>query len=177
MSRQVNKKRVLVVDDYPGIRDTLAAILNSAGYDVSTANDGFTALLYLKKSAPELILSDLSMPNMSGFEFLSVVRRRFPQMLVVAMSGAYGSAASVPGGAIADAFYAKNISSPEKLLKIVADVFQRSESEKLEHLRQPAPVWIPRNGKNSHGIPYVVLSCTDCLRSFPVNVPAEARAR
>ena len=47
------------------------------------------------------------MPQMSGFEFLSVVRRRFPELLVVAMSGAYDSGDSVPGGVIADAFYAK----------------------------------------------------------------------
>jgi hypothetical protein len=38
------------------------------------------------------------------------------------------------------------------------------------HARQSAPVWIPRNGKDKDGIPYVVLTCTECLRSFPLNV-------
>jgi CheY-like chemotaxis protein len=41
----------------------------------------------MKSKVPELIVSDLNMPQMSGFEFLSVIRRRFPAVLVIAMSG------------------------------------------------------------------------------------------
>lgn len=172
------QKRVLVVDDYPAIRDTLAAILCSAGYEVSTAEDGFSALLLMKRILPDLIVSDLNMPNMSGFELLSVVRRRFPQLLVVAMSGAYGSGDSVPGGVIADAFYSKNNSTPAAFLKIIAELFHNSASKAMaQHTKQAAPVWIPRNGKDSHGIPYVVLTCTECLRSFPLNITSEVTAR
>jgi hypothetical protein len=43
----------------------------------------------------------------------------------------------------------------------------------VDHERESAPVWIPRNGKDSRGIPYVVLTCTDCLRSFPLSVLTE----
>jgi hypothetical protein len=43
----------------------------------------------------------------------------------------------------------------------------------VDHKRESAPVWIPRNGKDSHGIPFVVLTCTDCLRSFPLSVVTE----
>jgi CheY-like chemotaxis protein len=64
--------------------------------------DGFDALLQLQHRVPDLILSDLNIPQMSGFELLSVVRRRFPEILVVASSGAYDSSA-VPNGVIADA--------------------------------------------------------------------------
>ena len=170
------KRKVLVVDDYLGIRETLGTLLAAAGYEVSTAEDGFSALLLLKRTLPELVLSDLNMPNMSGFELLSVIRRRFPQLLVVAMSAAYGSGDSVPGGVIADAFYAKNNSSPEVLLKTVAEVFQKSASKTRAHTKQSAPVWIPRNGRDAYGVPFVVLTCTECLRSFPLNVPSEAMA-
>lgn len=107
---------------------------------------------------------------MSGFEFLSVVRRRFPQISVIAMSGAYQSGAAVPGGVIADAFYAKGRSNPEALLHMVADLIQTSAAQATDHKRESAPVWIPRNGKDSRGIPFVVLTCTDCLRSFPLSV-------
>jgi DNA-binding NarL/FixJ family response regulator len=55
------------------------------------------------------------MPRMSGFEFLSVVRRRFPQILTVAMSGAYQE---LPFGVIADGFYAKG-EHPKKLFKAI----------------------------------------------------------
>ena len=65
----------------------MARLLVSAGYEVSKAEHGFSALLQLRRDVPDLILSDLNMPQMSGFEFLSVVRRRFPDVLVVAMSG------------------------------------------------------------------------------------------
>jgi CheY-like chemotaxis protein len=167
------KKRILIVEDYLSIRETMSRLLLAAGYEVSTAEDGFSALLQLKRDAPDLILSDLNMPQMSGFEFLSVVRRRFPQILVVAMSGAYGAADAVPGGVIADAFYAKGQNKPEVLLKLIADLLRTSASQVIAHTRQSAPVWIPRNGTGSHGIPYIVLTCTECLRSFPLNVTGE----
>jgi len=41
------------------------------------------------------------------------------------------------------------------------------------HQDGSAPVWIPRNGKDSNGIPYIVITCTECLRSFPLNVTKE----
>jgi CheY-like chemotaxis protein len=168
--------RILVVEDDLSVRETMAMVLVSAGYDVTVAEDGFSALLQLKRDVPELILSDLNMPQMSGFEFLSVVRRRFPQVLVVAMSGAYGAGDAVPGGVIADAFYAKG-QNPQTLFKIIADLLQTSASHTIAHARQSAPVWIPRNGNDSNGIPYVVVTCTECLRSFPLNVPSEVTAR
>jgi len=168
------KKKILVVDDYEIIRATLAALLSTAGYDVETAEDGFGALLRLKRNAiPDLILSDLNMPHMSGFEFLSVVRRRFPQVPVVAMSGAYGSGDTVPGGVLADAFYGKTHNSPETLLQIIANVLEMRSSSAVAHARESAPVWIPQNGKDANGFPYVVLTCTECLRSFPLTITEE----
>jgi hypothetical protein len=119
------------------------------------------------------VISDLNMPQMSGFEFLSVVRRRFPEISVIAMSGAYESGDDVPGGVIADAFYAKGHSDPQTLLQTVAEMIRTSSAHAADHERESAPVWIPRNGKDSHGIPYVVLTCTDCLRSFPLSVMTE----
>lgn len=56
------------------------------------------------------------MPQMSSFELLSMLRWRFPQISVIAMSGAYHSGDAVPGGVIADASYSKGQSSPEGAL-------------------------------------------------------------
>ena len=61
--------------------------------------------MHLKRALPDVIISDLNMPQRSGFEFLSVARRRFPEILVIAMSGAYQEGSAVPGGVIADGFY------------------------------------------------------------------------
>src|SRR5882724_5699889 len=91
------KHKVLVVEDNPSARDSLQCLLVSAGYHVATAKDGFDALLSLKVSLPDVIISDLNMPQMSGFELLSVVRRRFPTVLLIAMSGAFAGN-TVPGG-------------------------------------------------------------------------------
>lgn len=167
------KNPILIVDDDPSIRATVAMLLARAGYDISTAADGFDALLQMKSAVPELIVSDLNMPRMSGFEFLSVVRRRFPQVLVIAMSGAFETGNAVPGGVIADAFYAKGKSDPATLQTLVTHLLRTSASQALTHTRQSAPVWVPRNGKDARGIPFIVLTCTECLRSFPLNVSSE----
>src|SRR6478736_800655 len=168
-----SKLQIMIVDDDASIRDSLALVLQASGFETVTATNGFDALLQLKRRLPAIVLSDLNMPQMSGFEFLSVVRRRFPQISVIAMSGAYHSGDSVPGGVIADAFYAKGLSGPKELLDMVADLIRTFAAHAVDHERESAPVWIPRNGKDSHGIPYVVLTCTDCLRSFPLSVITE----
>jgi CheY-like chemotaxis protein len=176
MSNQPAHK-ILVVDDEASIRTTVSLLLKSQGYAVSTAVNGFDALLQLRHNPPTLIVSDLNMPQMSGFEFLSVVRRRFPELLVVAMSGAYSNGEAIPGGVIADAFFAKGGGhDPGALLQVVEDLLKTSVSRGVAHRTKAAPVWIPRNGKDSTGKPYVVLTCTECLRSFPLHTSEEFNA-
>lgn len=168
-----SKHRILLVDDEPSIRESMAILLKEEGYDVTCAEHGFDALLQLKTVTPDVIISDLNMPQMSGFEFLSVVRRRFPEIAVVAMSGAYETGDRIPGGVIADAFYAKGEGHPGELLGTIAELIRNTTAQAINHRRQSAPVWIPRNGKDSKGRPYIVLTCTECLRSFPVSVVTE----
>jgi len=167
------KHEILLVDDNEAIRDSIGSVLRMAGYEVTVAEDGLDALLQLRRSFPTVIISDLNMPQMSGFEFLSVVRRRFPHISVIAMSGAYLFKDAVPGGVIADVFYAKGGGNPDELLKLVAGLIHTSAAREADHQRESAPVWIPRNGKDSSGIPYVVVTCTECLRSFPLSVTVE----
>lgn len=69
--------RVLVVDDDELIRLVSEQVLSSHGYEVRTASDGFEALALMRNALPDLIISDLKMPNMSGFELLSVVEGAF----------------------------------------------------------------------------------------------------
>jgi len=163
------KTRILVVEDDATVRQTISKLLCDEGYDVSIAVDGFDALLQLQRRIPDLIVSDLNMPQMSGFELLSVVRRRFPEVLVVASSGAYDSSA-VPNGVIADAFYAKGQENASRLLETIASLIRKGP---LNHKSENAPVWIPRNGIDHNGTPFVVLTCTQCLRSFPFAVDHE----
>lgn len=165
--------RVLVVDDESVVRNSIAMLLRAAGYEVSTAHDGFDALIDLRRAVPDAIISDLNMPRMSGFELLSVVRRRFPGIVVVAVSGAYDSDDCVPDGVIADAFYAKGRRDAGRLTKLLAGLLEAKATWAAAHHSQSAPVWIPRNGKDSKGIPFIVVTCTECLRSFPLSVQQE----
>ena len=167
--------RILVVDDEAVIRELFVRLLQKEGYEVATAENGFDGLLKLKHFFPAVIISDLNMPKMSGFEFLSVVRRRFPHISVIASSGAYASHV-VPSGVLADSFYAKGEDDPETLISSVAALIATSAAQATAHQDATAPVWIPRNGKDSNGIPYIVITCTECLRSFPLNVTREENA-
>jgi DNA-binding NtrC family response regulator len=113
----VQKARLLVVDDDNDLRTTLPMILAGIGYHVRSAEDGFSALAEIRIEVPDILISDLNMPGMSGFELLSVVRRRFPSIRVIAMSSAF-SGLDVPVGVDAEAFYEKTTGMPA-LLSIV----------------------------------------------------------
>ena len=69
-------RRILVVDDQPNIREVLQDALSEAGADVGTAPDGPTALASLSSLKPDLILLDLSMPGMSGWQVLEALSQR-----------------------------------------------------------------------------------------------------
>lgn len=98
--------RLLVVDDEPAIREVTSALLAAEGYDVSTAEDGLAAVGHLVEPLPDLVISDLRMPQMSGFELLALVRERFPHVPVIAMSGEF-TENELPPGLPADAFLQK----------------------------------------------------------------------
>lgn len=70
---------VLVVDDEADARELLRFVLQAARADVHTAASGAEALALLDSCAPDVLLSDLTMPGMDGFEFIAAVRRRPPE--------------------------------------------------------------------------------------------------
>src|SRR5271168_5416946 len=67
-------RRILVVDDEPQITRVLRTSLSSQGYDIRVANDGETALEIMKDWTPDLVVTDLSMPNMDGLELCRQLR-------------------------------------------------------------------------------------------------------
>jgi CheY-like chemotaxis protein len=66
--------RILVVDDDDSLRELLRMHLAGAGYDVSTAADAISAGYLVLKAPPDLILSDVNMPHMDGFEFIAALK-------------------------------------------------------------------------------------------------------
>lgn len=71
--------RILVVDDEEKVLLKSSTVLIREGYDVRTARDGFDALAVLRESVPDLLISDLRMPNMSGFELLKRGAQEIPR--------------------------------------------------------------------------------------------------
>jgi CheY-like chemotaxis protein len=123
-----SRHQVLIVDDDDAVRDSLSLLLKASGFEVSTAADGLEALAVLRNGLPAVLLSDLNMPKMSGVELFSEVRQQFPSVSLVAMSGNYETGDQVPGGMIADAYYAKGYGSPGVLLRILSEMLSQSES-------------------------------------------------
>jgi DNA-binding NtrC family response regulator len=111
------KANLLIVDDEPSIRMSLSHVLGEMGYRVRTAEDGVAALIAINDDVPDVLLSDLNMPGMSGFELLAKVRRQFPATHTIAMSGAF-CGNEVPSGVAADAFYQKGSSLGSLLMMI-----------------------------------------------------------
>jgi len=155
-------KDIVIVDDNLVLLSVLSQIFSECGWAVRAASDGFAALSEISTCAPAILLSDLNMAGMSGFELLSIVRRRFPRIAVVAMSGAY-SGSNVPCGVVADAFYAKGASSVGRLLDLVASLGNEQE---LLGSRQAAPIWTPALRVKSSNPEALLITCPECLRAF-----------
>ena len=79
--------RLLICDDSPTERTSLAQILRREGYDVDEAADGAAALVFLKARDYDLVLLDLQMPGVDGFDVLAHVQRHTPNLPVVVLSG------------------------------------------------------------------------------------------
>jgi CheY-like chemotaxis protein len=156
------KCRVLVVEDDPIILETTAAIVRSFGFSVRTAEDGFIALKILRDVLPDIILTDLRMPGMSGFELLSIVRRRFPHIPTIAISGEY-ILANMPLGLLVDHFFQKGGYTPEQLLAKIKEVIADSPIRPHLGKHNRAPLWVPRVDAD-----YLVVTCPECLRSSSI---------
>jgi DNA-binding NtrC family response regulator len=81
------KRKILVVDDEDALRTVLSGELVSEGYDVRTAADGDDAISHLQKESFDLILLDIKMPRMNGFEVLKSVKEKYPRTKVVMLTG------------------------------------------------------------------------------------------
>ena len=79
----MSKARILVVDDEASARSGLEKLLNQSGYDVSLAADGVAALEVAASTAPDVVVTDLKMPNMDGMTLLSKLREQDAELPVI----------------------------------------------------------------------------------------------
>ena len=81
------KKKILVVDDECNFRNVMAHILKGEGYKVSLAEDGIAALKALETEIFDVLITDIRMPNMDGIELFNNVKKLYPQMPVIFLTG------------------------------------------------------------------------------------------
>ncbi len=117
-------RKILIADDSGSIRQMLAFVLTQAGFEVESAQDGQDALLKIQKFMPDLVITDLNMPNINGIELVKKVRAlanfRFIPILILTTEGQEelkqaGKAAGATGWLVKPF-------QPEKLLAVVKKV-------------------------------------------------------
>jgi len=99
--------RVLVVDDDPAIRRVIAYALSDEGHRVSEAEEGGAALLAIAREHPDIILLDMKMPGVDGWEFARRYRERYGEQAAIIVVTAAQDAAQRSAEIAADGFLAK----------------------------------------------------------------------
>lgn len=128
---------ILVVDDDPSIRRGLTAELEAAGYATLEAADGDEGARLAAERAPDLVLTDLAMPGVDGFELIARLRRAGPTpVLVLSVRG--GEADKIRALDLgADDFVVKPFSVPELLARVRAQLRRHSEEASSRVLEFP----------------------------------------
>ncbi|MDB4909440.1 MAG: two component, sigma54 specific, transcriptional regulator, Fis family [Gemmatimonadetes bacterium] len=120
--------KILVVDDEPGLRQTVSRILGAEGHSVGTAGEGEEALSKLSTEDVDLVLCDLRMPKMDGLEFIERYTPSGGQALVIAMS-AYGDSDTAIAAMQKGAY--DYVQKPFRAEEVVLAVRKAAEREKL----------------------------------------------
>jgi DNA-binding NarL/FixJ family response regulator len=119
--------RLLLVDDEPGLREAVQAYLEDSGFTVDVASSAKDAWEILQKSAPELVISDIMMPQVDGYQFLKQMREdpRFKALPVVFLTARGMKSDRIQGyQAGCDAYLPKPF-EPDELVAIVENLIQR----------------------------------------------------
>jgi PAS domain S-box-containing protein len=115
-------ERILVVDDEPALRAFFREVLAEQGYRVQCAKDAAEALALLEESPPDLLLSDVVMPGMDGYQLALRVHQRHPQVRIQLLSG---FSDSHPSGAFAEALYRGRLHKPVRTEALLLRIRQR----------------------------------------------------
>ena len=85
--KELHMARILVVDDDALFRETLLTSLEGAGHELSAAANGVECLRLLEQQQADLVIMDILMPEKEGIETIIELRKRFPELRIIAMSG------------------------------------------------------------------------------------------
>lgn len=128
--------QILVVEDEVDLRENLEIVLSHAGHTVTTAGNGCEALAIIVQNPPDLVISDLSMPEMTGFELLTTVRQDHPELaeMPILLLTAYGDKENLIAGreSGADDFLTKPVDYQVLLATLEARLARRQQASTLK---------------------------------------------
>jgi DNA-binding NarL/FixJ family response regulator len=130
-------KRLLVVDDEPNLLRAVAVCLRAEGYEVSTARSGAEAIMRLAETVPDLIVSDIRMPGMDGYQLARQIRSSSRTALVpiVFLTAKDETADRIEGfRAGVDAYLVKPF-EPDELVAVIKSILSRVERTHAEIAR------------------------------------------
>lgn len=124
-------KRVLLVDDEPGLREAVQAYLEDSGFTVDVASNAKVGWEMLEKKTPDLVISDIMMPDVDGYQFLQQMRDdvRFSRLPVVFLTARGMTKDRIEGySAGVDAYLPKPF-DPDELVAIVTNLMSRQAAK------------------------------------------------
>jgi CheY-like chemotaxis protein len=80
-------QNILIIDDEPDVRDAVKRVLDRAGYSVRTAATAMDALAELERVPADVVITDIIMPKINGVQVIESIRKAFPSVRIVAISG------------------------------------------------------------------------------------------
>jgi DNA-binding NarL/FixJ family response regulator len=122
-------KRLLIVDDEPNLLRAVAACLRAENYDVSTARSGREALVHLAESVPDLIVSDIRMPGMDGYQLVRQLRGspRTALVPIIFLTAKDETLDRIEGFRAGIDVYLTKPFEPEELIAVVNGILNRIE--------------------------------------------------
>lgn len=133
------RKKVLVVDDDADLLELVSFNLKRAGYAIATASNGVEAIKKARSIGPDLIVLDVMMPELDGFEVCEILRRdsattSIPIIMLTALSSELGRMAGLGSGATD--FISKPF-SPRLLVRRIENLMKKRENPHLAHDTRP----------------------------------------
>ena len=110
--------RILIIDDERDVRDSVKCVLDLAGYVVLTAENATDALEQLARTPTDLVITDIIMPKVNGVQAIQEIRKAFPLIRIVAISGGgnFGVAGYKPAAITTNAYLASALQAGAHLV-------------------------------------------------------------
>ena len=172
----MKKSKVLIVDDSPTQSFRIKIMLEELGFDVIEAHSGKTAIDIALEENPDIILSDILMPEMDGFEFCHLLRSDYglTEIPVILQSSSYQSSEDRDFGLDigADAFIPKGF-SPEQMAKLIHQVINKKKNKKSNSSTQIGKAKQPFDELHAQRMLYKLLEETSMLEKANETIKAE----